>query len=174
MSGFPAELEATRNPAAQAAAGWTGRAAELSKLKRLAWLLDNSIPLPGGIRIGAESLIGLIPGIGDAVGALVSSYILAQAIRLGASTSVLLRMALNVGLDLLVGAIPVLGDLFDMVFKANQRNAALLDAYAADRGRITTRSHILLIAVFVGALVAAGLIVWGLLSLFAIVWRSVV
>jgi len=77
--------------------------------------------------------LGLIPGVGDAVGALLSAYILYEAIRLGASSPVLLRMIANIGIDAAGGAIPIVGDIFDMAWKANKKNAALLHAYLASQ-----------------------------------------
>jgi Domain of unknown function (DUF4112) len=102
------------------------------RLRQLAWLLDNSIPLPGGYRIGLDPIIGLVPGIGDAIGALVSAYIVNEARSLGAPRSVLLRMIGNVVIETIVGAIPFAGDLFDAGFKANSRNLALLASYQLD------------------------------------------
>ncbi len=100
------------------------------RLNKLAWLLDNSIPLPGtGFRIGLDGLLGLLPGVGDTVGALLSSYILTEAGKLGAPRSVLLKMALNVAVDAIFGAIPFFGDLFDFTRKANLRNVRLLESY---------------------------------------------
>ncbi len=99
----------------------------LSKLRALARLLDNAIPLPGGYRIGLDGLIGLIPGFGDAVGASLSAYIILRAAQMGASWTTLLRMTGNVLIDGFVGLIPILGDLFDFAWKANQRNMVLLD-----------------------------------------------
>lgn len=100
------------------------------QLERLAWLLDNSIPIPGlKARIGLDPLLGLFPGIGDTLGALLSSYILAAASRLGAPKSVLLKMAFNIAVDALGGAFPVLGDVFDLAWKANHRNVKLLGEY---------------------------------------------
>jgi hypothetical protein len=104
----------------------------LDRLRRLAWLLDNSIRLPGGFRIGLDPVIGLIPGIGDAIGALLSVFILNEARILGAPGSVLLRMAGNVVIETVIGAIPFVGDLFDAGFKANARNLALLERYQLD------------------------------------------
>ena len=104
------------------------QAAVRARLKRLAWLLDSSIPLPGGYRIGLDGLIGLVPGLGDVVAALLSSYIVVEAARLRVPASVLLRMGLNVALELIIGAVPVAGDLFDLAFKANERNVRLLEA----------------------------------------------
>ena len=97
------------------------------RLRRLAWLLDSSIPIPGTRwTVGIDALIGLVPVLGDVAGMLLSSYILLEAVRLGAPKRVLARMALNIAVEGLVGSIPLLGDLFDAGFKANQRNIRLL------------------------------------------------
>jgi disulfide bond formation protein DsbB len=109
-----------------------GAIERLKRLRSIAWLMDNSIPLPGGMRIGADAIIGLIPGIGDAVGALISAYLVNEARAMGAPRSVLLRMMGNVFIETVIGAIPFAGDLFDAAFKANMRNLALLEHYAAN------------------------------------------
>jgi hypothetical protein len=99
-------------------------------LRRLGYLLDNSIPIPGTrFRIGWDALIGLIPGIGDLAGGALSLYIVLQSARLGAPRALLGRMAWNVALETAVGAIPLLGDLFDAGYKANLRNLALLQQH---------------------------------------------
>jgi len=99
----------------------------LERLRRLAWLLDSSIPIPGTRwSVGIDALIGLVPVLGDAAGMILSSYILVEAARMGASKGVLARMALNIAIEGLVGAVPILGDVFDAGFKANQRNIKLL------------------------------------------------
>ena len=96
-------------------------------VERLAWWLDNAFTVPGTrFRIGFDALIGLIPGVGDLVGTLLSSYIVAVAAAQGLPASALARMAINVGIEAIVGAVPILGDLFDAVWKANQRNIALM------------------------------------------------
>jgi hypothetical protein len=107
-------------------------AERVRRLRSLAWLLDNSIPLPGGYRIGLDPIIGLVPGLGDAIGALFSAYIINEARSLGAPRSILVRMIGNVALETVLGAIPFAGDLFDAVFKANSRNLALLAHYQLD------------------------------------------
>jgi len=99
-----------------------------SSLRRLAWLLDSSIRLPGGFRIGLDGIIGLVPGVGDLVAGVLSFYIVFAGVRLGMPVSVIARMILNVLLELVVGAVPVLGDLFDFIFKANERNIRLIEA----------------------------------------------
>lgn len=97
------------------------------RLERLAWWLDSSLRVPGtGLRIGYDALVGLIPGVGDVAGAAVSAWLVNEARRLGIPRRTLARMVGNVGLELAVGAVPVLGDLFDAWFKANQRNVRLL------------------------------------------------
>lgn len=117
--------------------GHADTGSRLQRVRSLAWLLDNSIPLPGGFRIGLDPIIGLIPGVGDAIGALMSVFILNEARMLGAPRSVLMRMSGNVLIDTLIGAIPFVGDLFDAGFKANARNLALLERYALDpRGSV--------------------------------------
>ena len=112
------------------------------QVNQLAWLLDNSIKIPViNYRIGLESVVGLIPGLGDFVGLLLSSYIVAQAARLGVSRAILMRMMLNVGFETLIGVIPVIGDLFDMTFKANQRNVNLLNQSLDEPTRVRRQSR---------------------------------
>lgn len=141
---------------------------ELSRLRDLAELLDSAIPLPGGYRIGLDGLVGLIPGIGDAVGACAGAYIVIRAAQMGASTATLVRMIWNVILETLVGAVPVVGDVFDFAWKANNRNVALLEAQAhrlssrgAARRRLATATLILLGAF----LLLLALLLLGLVSL---------
>lgn len=125
------------------------------QLNSLAWLLDSSIRLPGGFRIGVEALIGLVPFLGDAVGVLLSAYIVRQAARLGAPPAVLLRMVSNVAVEGIVGMIPFLGDLFDAAWKANQRNAQLLNQYL-ENPRGATRSSRKFVGVVLAVLIAFG------------------
>ena len=100
---------------------------DLSRLDKLSQLLDNAFAIPGTrFRIGLDGIIGLIPGIGDAAGAVLSIYVIAQAARLGLPVSALLRMVGNVALETVVGAVPIVGDIFDIVWKANTKNMALL------------------------------------------------
>lgn len=107
-----------------------GREDALRRIDRLSYLLDNSIKVPGvNYRVGWDALIGLVPGVGDAVGLVLSSYIVVEAARIGAPRSLLVRMAGNVAVEALVGAIPLLGDLFDATWKANARNMHLLRSH---------------------------------------------
>ena len=87
----------------------------------LAWLMDESIRF-GPWAVGLDGFIGLIPGIGDMAGALVSTFIIARAMRSGIPKSAVIRMVINVALDSLVGVVPFLGDIFDFAFKSNTYN----------------------------------------------------
>ena len=128
-----------------------------ARLRRLAWLLDSSIPVPGtNFRFGLDPVLGLFPVLGDALGALISSYIVIHAARLGAPKLVLLRMALNIGIETVIGAIPLAGTLFDAAWKANQRNVRLLDAWLERPRRIehATRWFVALLVLALAALIA--------------------
>ncbi|MDQ3208255.1 MAG: DUF4112 domain-containing protein [Gemmatimonadota bacterium] len=103
---------------------------QLERLRTVSRLLDSAFVIPGTrYRFGFDALIGLVPGLGDAVSAIFSGYIILQASRLGAPKSVVTRMIGNVALDTLVGWVPVLGDLFDVAWKSNLRNMALLETH---------------------------------------------
>lgn len=120
----------------------------------LARLLDTAIRIPGtNIRLGLDAVLGLIPGAGDAVGALLSSYIILAAARQGAPRAVLLRMIGNVAIDSVIGAVPVLGDIFDIAFKSNARNAALLERVAVQPEAVAKSSRRVGILLVVGLLV---------------------
>ena len=95
---------------------------KLSALTRYAGWLD---------RYGLDPLLGLIPGAGDVVGAVLAGWILVEAVRLGVSRATLLRMGGNLVLDALLGAVPIIGDIFDFAWKANLRNTTLLNRHLA-------------------------------------------
>jgi uncharacterized protein DUF4112 len=125
----------------------------LGPLRTMTRLLDHAITVPGTrFRFGFDALIGLVPGVGDAIGAAFSSFIIYQAARLGASHSTLARMVGNVALDTVVGQVPLLGDLFDAGWKANSRNLALLEAHLERPASTTRASRWVLLLVIVGLL----------------------
>lgn len=139
---------------------------QLERLRTVSRLLDSAFVIPGTrYRFGFDALIGLVPGLGDAVSAIFSGYIILQASRLGAPKSVVTRMIGNVALDTLVGWVPVLGDLFDVAWKSNLRNMALLETHlqqpaaarAGSRKALVLLGGVLLL-LFVGA-VALGVLV---------------
>jgi hypothetical protein len=103
---------------------------QVERLRALSRLLDSAFVIPGTrYRFGLDALIGLVPGLGDAVSAVFSGYLILQASRLGAPRSVVNRMIANVALDTVVGWVPLLGDLFDVAWKSNNRNMALLEEH---------------------------------------------
>ena len=139
------------------------------RLRRLAWLLDSSIRLPGGFRIGVDGVIGLVPGVGDLVAALLSSYIVIEAARMRVGGSVLMRMVGNIALEVGIGVIPLVGDLFDFVFKANTRNVKLLETYLEQPVATRRRSRWLVLAALFALLVVVGAVV---VAACAIVWLA--
>jgi len=99
----------------------------LARLDRLAYTMENLIPIPGTtIRFGFDAMAGFIPVVGDVVMLAPASYILNAAHRLGASRRLLIRMCMNLAVDVIVGMVPLVGDIFDMGWNANTRNVKLL------------------------------------------------
>lgn len=140
-------------------------------MEKLAWLLDSAIPVPGTrFRFGLDSIIGLIPGVGDVAGFAIGAAILYESVRIGVPRAVVGKMLGNAALDALGGLVPGLGDLFDFAFKSNRRNARLLTEHL-DRVEARTSSGtggskglaLLMAATFLAA--AAGLLwlVWSVL-----------
>ena len=130
----------------------------LRRARVVATVLDDAIRIPGtNIRFGLDPVIGLVPGLGDLLGGAASAYIILEAARAGASASILVRMAANVGIDTLIGALPVIGDLFDFAWKSNARNVRLL-ARHVDAPVETRRASTALLVAVLGtlALIAVG------------------
>lgn len=135
--------------------------------------MDSAFTVPGlGIRFGMDAILGLIPGIGDAATSLVSAYIINRAYRLGASRATLARMTINFLVDLIVGALPLAGDAFDVYWKANQRNVDLLRRHALAEGaqakklRQSDRVFVAVVLAVLAALVVASVVV----TYFVVVW----
>ncbi|MGL5942206.1 MAG: DUF4112 domain-containing protein [Waterburya sp.] len=104
--------------------------ARINKLRRLSRLLDNAIPIPGTkFRFGLDPILGLLPGGGDTLTGGLSAYIVIEAARMGLPREILWQMVVNIILDSLAGTIPVIGDLFDLGWKSNVRNIALLEKH---------------------------------------------
>lgn len=102
----------------------------IRRMRSVARILDTAFRIPGTkVQFGADSLVGLIPGIGDLASGAVSAYLIVEAAKLGVPRHVLLRMLANIGIDAAVGSVPLLGDVFDVAFKANRRNMALVERY---------------------------------------------
>jgi hypothetical protein len=125
----------------------------LERLRRVTRLLDNAIPIPGTrYRVGLDPILGLLPGVGDAIGTAMAGYLLVEAARFGVPRSVLVRMLLNIGVDTAVGAVPGVGDLFDFVWKADAKNLALLHEHL-ERPAATRRTSRRVLVAVVAALV---------------------
>ena len=136
------------------------------RVRSMARVLDSAVRIPGTpVRFGLDAVLGLIPGVGDVVGAAAAGYIVLAAARLGAPPSVLVRMLLNVGVDTVVGAVPLLGDLFDLGWRSNTRNVALLERHLADPGGARASSKRVVVAVLLGIVLhaAAGLVLVAML-----------
>jgi hypothetical protein len=148
----------------------------IRRVRVLAKLLDNSISIPGTrFKFGFDAIIGLIPGVGDVLGAILSGYIVLEAARAEVPPLTLARMLVNVGIDTLLGSIPAAGDVFDAMWKSNLMNVALLEQHlgahdaAVREKRGATRAIILALIVLL-LILAAGLalgvfaarLLWGL------------
>lgn len=108
----------------------------MERLEWLAWFCDSALRIPGTSRsIGADGVLSLVPGVGTLAGTGLSLYVLGEAVRHGVPARLLARMGLNVAADTALGAVPVIGVLFDMAFKANQRNLNLLRQHLVDTHR---------------------------------------
>jgi hypothetical protein len=110
---------------------------ELERIERIADLLDSQFTIPGtNVRFGLDSLMGLVPGLGDAAGLLASLYVMQRLSELDLPKATKTRMALNIVLDSAAGTVPLLGDVFDVAFRANRRNIELARRVLEKQGRI--------------------------------------
>jgi hypothetical protein len=139
-------------------------------LQSLETLLDEAFRIPGtGIRFGLDGIIGLVPGLGDVLAGLLSLVIPLAAWIRGVPYITLVRMAVNLGIGVLVGSIPLFGDIFDIFWKANRRNYRLLQRHLGQPRRHTWRDWVflLLLAAALGLVFALPLLLvaWLLLSL---------
>jgi len=111
--------------------------AAIKRLERFSKLTDSSIRIPfTQFKVGVDAIIGLVPIVGDAIGVLLSSYVLFEAQRVGVSKGIKLKMIVNILIDFFGGLIPLFGDLFDAFFKANTRNTDLLKDYLMKQGKV--------------------------------------
>jgi hypothetical protein len=153
----------------QAGRGPTSSGANVSALQQLAHVLDAAVRIPGtNIRFGLDAVLGLIPGAGDMLGGVLSAFIVLKAANAGAPRSVIARMVMNVAIDSIVGAVPILGDLFDVGWKSNTRNVQLLQRYV-ERPQATRAVSW---GVVLAAIVAILVIVAGMIALVALIIRG--
>lgn len=142
------------------------RSRELAEVEAIAWLLDNSIPVPGtGRRFGVDAIIGLVPVVGDVVSAGMGLFVVWRASRMGLPRIVVTRMLVVSALDFVIGSIPIAGDAFDLWFKANTRNLALLRRHL-ERPETSTRDDWMVVAGLLAVVIAiVAIIGWLLVSL---------
>jgi hypothetical protein len=141
--------------------------ANLKGISALAKLMDSQFRIPGTeYRFGLDSVIGLIPGVGDLSTFAVSGYMLTLMAKNGASGFVMARMILNILIDAIIGSIPLIGDIFDLGFKANNRNMKLMqEHYQEGRHRGSSWKVILPVLLVLFLVIAA--IIWGVYTLLA-------
>lgn len=142
-------------------------------LENLSYYLDGLFRIPGtGWRFGLDSLIGLVPNVGDTLTSFASFYILLAGVRYGVPKITLLRMAFNIGLDYVVGTIPFIGDAFDFVWKANKQNMDLIRTRATGKDVGTTSDYLFVFGI-IGLLVLLliGSILVSVYVIYAIFWE---
>jgi len=109
--------------------------------------LDEGIPVPGTrLRIGLDPILGVVPGFGDAAGAVLAAWIVAESIRRGVSRYTLGRIAFNIAVDAILGAVPLVGDLFDVAWKANLRNVAIIERHVSSHSTSTKADRLFVVA----------------------------
>ena len=142
-----------------------GRSRALGEVETLAWLLDNSIPVPGtgGRRFGIDAIIGLVPVVGDVISGGIGLFVVWRGSRMGLPRVVVARMLANSALDLLIGSIPVIGDAFDLWFKANTRNLGLMRRHL-ERPETSTRNEWFVVGALIGIVLAIVLSIGWLLA----------
>jgi hypothetical protein len=144
---------------------------KLARLRTVSDLWDRALGIPGTQwRLGLESLAGLLPVGGDVVGLAISIYILWQAVEFNLPKSVLLRMVSNIAIDALVGAVPILGDLFDIAWQANTKNVNLLESHLQQPIKSRSADRRFLWLLFGGLLLA--LVALSALAIVVLVWAA--
>ena len=147
---------------------------EFAFIDTISTLLDNQFRIPfTQVRFGVDFLIGLIPTVGDLLSFGISSVLVFSMMRRGIGVGMLFKMLGNITLDATVGAIPILGDLFDLHYKANRRNVALLKQYYVENPNppAAKRSFFIVFLLFLAVLI---LILWGMVMLMAWLWAKLI
>ncbi len=142
----------------------------LAEVEAIAWLLDNSIPVPGtGRRFGIDALIGFVPVVGDVLSGGIGLFVVWRASRFGLPRVVVARMLANSVIDIAIGSIPLLGDAFDLWFKANTRNLAIVRRHL-EHPETSTRNDWLVLGGLIGLIVAIVLLLgWFVVSVISAV-----
>src|SRR4051794_14266785 len=133
-------------------------------IETIAHVMDGLIPI-GRFSIGLDSIIGLIPGIGDIIGALIGMLIVLRAVQAGIPRVAIARMMTNIAIDTFVGAIPLIGDAFDFVYKSNQMNMRIYEEALDGPQRSNARHWLFFILLFVGVAAVIWFAVWAVLGM---------
>ncbi|SRR5881394_637770 len=145
---------------------------DIRRARALARALDSAVGVPGTpIRIGLDAVLGLIPGAGDIAGGVLSGYIVLTAVRAGAPSPVIWRMLANIGVDTLVGSVPVIGDVFDVAYKSNIKNVELLERYSAQPAAVTRRSEGMFALVIAALIIMISVAGFAAVFLVRLVWH---
>lgn len=141
---------------------------KLRHLERIVWLLENSIRIPfTRWRIGLDPILGLVPWVGDAIAAAVSTLLLVAAVQYRVPFVILVRIALNILADFLIGLVPLVGDASDIFFRSNRRNIELLRTHLNGAGRPRAIDHVIVWGLVLALALSFGLASWGLYHLGA-------
>jgi len=147
--------------------------ADLVALRRFATLMDEAVAVPGTRRrVGLDAAVGLIPGVGDLIGGLMSAVIVAAAIRHRVPIRKISRMIVNILIDVCLGEIPVVGDIFDFLFEENMMNMRILMTYRDRRRPPRTTRQIALAVTLIGAFIVLLSVISGLAGIAAILWLA--
>ncbi len=138
-------------------------------MEALARWMDYAFTLPGGFQFGVGGIVGLVPGIGDVMDAVLSLYIIMRAVKLRIPRVAVARMLVNVGIESLAGAVPFIGNFFDVAFKANRRNYHLLRSHLSQPARQRTSDWWFILLTLALVVFSIGLPIWGLYEVFRLV-----
>ena len=143
----------------------------LERLRQISNLLDNAIAIPGTeYRVGLDPILGLLPGGGDTLTAFFSAYIVWEAAQMGLPRETLIRMVWNIVLDSLLGFIPVLGDIFDVAWKANVKNISLIESHLASPVPSKKVNKLFLILLLAGLILFIIGISWLTVTVFRLIF----
>lgn len=152
----------------------THRESSIVRLRSLTHLLDNAINIPGTpVRFGLDPIVGLLPGGGDLIMSLFSIYMVIEAARMGLPKASLVRMIWNLIVDVVIGIVPIAGDLFDFAWKANTKNLALIEAHFASSHRQAKADVlfvVMLISGFLAIVIGIGAVV---IFLVGAIWKAI-
>ena len=137
---------------------------KLLRLKLLSERLDELTKIPGtNQKVGIDAIIGVIPILGDFIGAVFSTYIMYSGIKMGVSSKVVTKMAANIAIEFMIGWIPIIGDIFDVLWKANKRNVELIENATAEK-QINAKLNYLIVALLITLILGTILVILGSFS----------